>query len=221
MTSYPPTPDEAAHRELAAKAVHAAAGLIAFILNHIDAAPPGPLAAGMIQTFLRTMIKPGEALVRRAIWLLAALLPAPKPRAATTARLPVKIGAVQQTPRAPRIPAFRLTEPAPRPCTLPPRASAPNALRAAKPLDDDALNLLNYKFVNRLMALRAACADPDRCALRLRLRRCLLGNPPPSRPLSDKAPPGLIRHRVSTYLNLFNQLDPAATLAWRRLIDTS
>ncbi len=218
MTTYPPPSDEAAHRDLAAKAVHAAAGLIAFILNHINAAPPGPLSAGMIQTFLRTMIKPGEALVRRAIYLLAALLPAPKPRAATTARLPAPTRAVPPAPPTPRIPAFRLTEPAPRPGAVPPRTGAPNAPRTPKPLSDDALNLLNYTFVNRLMALRAACADPERCALRLRRR--LLRKIPPARPLSDKAPPGLIRHRVSSYLNLFNHLDPAATLAWRRLIDT-
>ncbi len=219
MPTYPPPPDEAAHRDLAAKAVHAAAGLIAFILNHIDAAPPGPLPAGMIQTFLRTMIKPGEALVRRAIWLLAALLPAPKPRAVTTSRGPAPTRAAPPDPPTPRIPAFRLTEPAPRPGTFPPRTGLPTAPRAMSPLSDDALNRLNHTFVNRLMALRAACADPELCALRLRRR--LLRSPPASLPLSDKAPPGLVRHRVSTYLKLFNTLAPAVTHAWPSLIDTS
>jgi hypothetical protein len=187
------------------------AGLIAFVFNQLRDLPVATLTPALLRNFLRTVIKPCEALVRRAIWLLAARM---KPVARPAAR--PRPGAPPPAPpaaAAPRVPAFRLTEPtgSARRQAQPPRAAGPKP--SVSP------DRFNQRFVMRLAALRNACADPDRCAVRL-LRR-LARTRPAARPLKPSPPPGITAARTERIKSLFADLDAATQAAWPRLANTS
>jgi len=72
---------------------------------------PGQLLeTRLLRHLVRHYLLPAEAAVRRAVHLIAAEMPLPQPAAR---KLPPK----PQSPKTPRAPAFRLTEPQPRPKT--------------------------------------------------------------------------------------------------------
>jgi len=221
MTEPRPTfPDPAA--ALIGEARELSAGLVAFVFNQLRDLPAAALTPALLRTFLRTVIKPCEALVRRAIWLLAARMKplarrAAQPRPGT--RPPVPPAAPQ--PRATRVPAFRLTEPVrmSRPRGPQPRISIFGDALPARPAPPVSPDTFNQRFVMRLAALRNACADPDRCAQRL-LRR-LARTRPAARPLRTAPPPGLKAARTERIKSLFADLDAATQAAWPRLANTS
>jgi hypothetical protein len=227
MSETPPFPDDLLDAPgLVAEARQLAAGLVAFLFNRLKEAPPGPLSLAQIRLFLRTVIKPCEALIRRAIYLLAAQMRPPAARAAPArkpvppARLPA--GGIA-TP--PLVPAFRLTEPQPRPQPgdlpehLRPRVSIAGTAPPASPRAAPDLAALSARLLRRLAALHAACADPDLCARRL-VRR-LARNRPAARPLAAAMPTGMRQSRMDDMKSLFERIDHAATRAWSRLCDTS
>jgi|JI9StandDraft_1071089.scaffolds.fasta_scaffold120228_2 hypothetical protein len=207
-----PPPDETTS-SLVSRTRELVAGLVAFVFNVLHDAPPGPMALAQIRLFLRTVIKPGEALLRRAIYLLAARLPTPAPRAATVrAAAPVRTPQTQ-TPRR-LIPAFRLTEPAGLARPGKPGQAPPPRTGAAPDLYAP-----SEKFVRRLAALQAACADPDKFArlLRRRLARRRL----PALPLALRPPSGITQSRSPDTKSLYASLAQAANAAWPKLRNTS
>lgn len=225
MTGPAPQPDQDP-AALIGEARELSAGLIAFVMNQMRDAPASVLGPRFLRNILRTVIKPCEALLRRAIFLLAARM---KPLVRQTVR-PRPFAKPPTLPpnRAPaafRIPAFRLTEPAgpARTGTLPlsqqPRISVFGAAPPARPAPPVSPELFNQRFVMRLAALRAACADPDRCAVRL-LRR-LARSRPPARPLKPTPPPGITGARMERIKSLFADLESATRSAWPRLANTS
>lgn len=212
MSQTLPPPDETTG-SLVSRTRELVAGLVAFVFNVLRDAPPGPMALPQIRLFLRTVIKPGEALLRRAIYLLAAKLPAPAPRA-TTVRAAAPARVLQtQIPRR-LIPAFRLTEPTGLVRPGKPGKAPPPRTGAAPDL-----HALSEKFVRRLAALQAACADPDKFArlLRRRLARKRL----PALPLAPRAPSGITQSRSPDTKTLYASLARATAQAWPRLSDTS
>jgi hypothetical protein len=222
-TDPAPEPDAAA---LIGEARELSAGLVAFLFNQLHAAPASALGPRMLRTFLRTVIKPCEALIRRAIYLLAARL-APLARSAPRARSSAKPPAPQRHPQpdAPRVPAFRLTEPT-GPARTPglplikqPRISSFGEAPPTRPAPRVSPDVFNQRFVLRLAALRAACADPDQCARRL-LRR-LARKRPAARPLKPAPPPGIKAARMDRLRTLFAELETATSRVWPRLADTS
>jgi hypothetical protein len=65
MSETPPSPDDLHDAPgLVAEARELAAGLVAFLFNRLKEAPTGPLSQAQISLFLRTVIKPCEALIR-------------------------------------------------------------------------------------------------------------------------------------------------------------
>ena len=139
---------------------------------------PGQLLeTRLLRHLVRHYLLPAEAAVRRAVHLIAAEMPLPQPalRAARTAarKLPPK----PQTPQTPRAPAFRLTEPQPRPKTdhIPARL-APRirlltpGLPAIRPRPKPpARQSTSYeeRLRRRFAALEAALASPLQQARRL------------------------------------------------------
>jgi len=181
---------------------------------------PGALvSAALMQRITDECLLPAEAFLRRALFLIAATLPA-LPVVAPTPRAKVLAGRRAPTaPAKPRAPLFRLTDPMPRPQTdhRPPRAAAPKAPRAPKPAPD--LTELNAKFQNRLAALRGACAFPKAAAERLRRR--LAARPTATCPLSPEPPAGLTATRLTGVRETYAELAGAATRVWPRLVDSS
>ncbi|MEQ9504649.1 MAG: hypothetical protein RLO80_00160 [Hyphomonas sp.] len=218
-----PEPDTAA---LIGEARELSAGLVAFLFNQLNTAPASAFGPRMLRTLLRTVIKPCEALIRRAIYLLAARMP-PLARPSVRPRtdpppLPPKCSA---PPTAPRVPAFRLTEPAigaskgQLPRNRGPRISIFGDAPPAPVRSPVSPEVFNQRFVLRLAALRNAIADPDTCALRLRRR--LAYKPLAARPLKPAAPPGIRTARTNRIKTLFADLEAATAQAWPRFADTS
>lgn len=119
-----------------------------------------------------------EAMVRRALFLIAALRGAPVLQASPPEARPASSGASSAAaPRRARAPLFRLTEPAARnPIgrqTAPPTAPRPGAA-AAPPFTEDTL-IPTARLVCRLRALETVFLDPE--ANILRMRRLLAPGP--------------------------------------------
>jgi hypothetical protein len=174
-----------------------AQALLTWLIGEIAArlAAGGGLKA--LRWTLRHLITPAEALMRRALRLLADELPAPAP-ATPVRRVPPARPAIRAAPAGPRRPVLRLTEarPGTRSAWLPlsqrPRISIaglappppPPAPRA--PVDEAAFAA---RLARRLAALEAALADPVRLARRLLRQR--MKRPGPRATLSYFRPPGL------------------------------
>jgi hypothetical protein len=193
MDQTPPPPDDRRDRLLSDTQA-----LLTWLVGEITAR----LAAGgglkVLRWTLRHLITPAEALMRRALRLLAERLPAPEPAAPTRRPLPSRPAIRTAAGAGPRRPVFRLNEarPGARGAWLPvsqrPRISIaglappppPPAPRA--PVDEAAFAA---RLARRLAALEAALADPRPLARRLlRLRMKRSG---PRATLSYFRPPGL------------------------------
>lgn len=217
MSQTPPPPDETTG-SLVSRTRELVAGLVAFVFNVLRDAPPGPMALPQIRLFLRTVIKPGEALIRRAIYLLAAKLPPLKPLLPKGEGVGVE-GAQRRSISIPRpatrlIPAFCLTEP-----TGQARAGKPGKAPPPRTGAAPDLHALSEKFLKRLAALHAACADPDKFA-RL-LRRHLARKRPATLPLALLPPPGITQSRSPDTKSLYASLAQATNTAWPKLRNTS
>lgn len=183
----------------------------------------GAAKAVALRGVLASCIAPAEAILRRAIYLLASTLPPEPVRTRTIitgAAFPARSGNDQPpAPAKPRTPLFRLTEPAaraPRPATS--RTNAPSPTARAVPRAPD-LAALAEKVQSRLTALQAASGNPQAAARRL-LRR-LARTRPTRRPLSEAAPPGITRMRMDSFKIFFAQINTASLQAWPRLSNTS
>lgn len=174
-----------------------AQALIGWLIGEIAArlAAGGGLKA--LRWTLRHLITPAEALMRRALRLLADELPAPKPAAPTRRSAPPPRAATRAASASPSRPVFRLTEarPGTRTDWLPvnqrPRisiagfASPPPPPAPRAPVDEAAFAA---RLARRLAALEAALADPVRLARRLLRQR--MKRPGPRATLSYFRPPG-------------------------------
>ena len=183
----------------------------------------GAAKAIALRGVLASCIAPAEAILRRAIYLLASTLPREPVRARTIitgAAFPARSANGEPAASAkPRTPLFRLTEPAaraPRPAPAPTRAPSPTARTLPRETD---LAALLEKFQSRLTALQAASGNPEAAARRL-LRR-LARTRPTRRPLSETAPPGITRMRMDSFKIFFAQINTASLQAWPRLSNTS
>lgn len=143
---------------------------IAAARDALGKTPPGELTAGIARRISNWILKPGEAIIRRWIWLIAARMvssgaplgPSPQRRA------PKQMPATPSRPRKPAAPRpapprFRLTEPMPRPAAQP-RAAKP--FRAGPRATPDPARI-ERALTRRIEALEAALADPDAEARRL------------------------------------------------------
>lgn len=167
--TYPPTEDPNALDRLLGRGRTLILGLIDAAQRELARRPPG-LAAKVCRQILRDYIAPAEAALRRAIFIIAATLPAqpaetPRPPAGTPARLPPPRGPVRAAATTAPRPVFRLTEPDPgAPRSVPPAlcqpGNAPAERRSADPFAAE------RKLIRRLTALSAAAEDPVREAAR-------------------------------------------------------
>ncbi|MFN3910896.1 hypothetical protein [Hyphomonas sp.] len=199
MPQTPPPPDTSdPHGALIDEGGH----LVRWLMAELTLLLAGPsLTAAFLRSLLRHYLVPAEAVLRRAIHLIAATLPPLAPGS----RPPSKPGASAQPGESrdpdlapmPRAPAFRLTEPEPRPSTnfLPvnqrPRISVAGdapPLPAPVPRKPDPAKL-EARLRRRLAALHAAWDDPVAAAQRLQRLRA---RKPAARPkLSFLNVPGL------------------------------
>ncbi|MBA3069453.1 MAG: hypothetical protein FP825_13360 [Hyphomonas sp.] len=149
-------------------------------IHHQLAQPARALGLAVLRRLFRHYLRPAEAALRRAIYLIANTLPplpALKPRQPAHPR--AGGGPDRQTPPQPCTPSFALTEREPRPSTnyLPlarrPCVSVPGLTpRPAPPVPRAAPDpaRLEHRLRRRLAAFDAAFRDPVRAARRL-LRR--------------------------------------------------
>jgi hypothetical protein len=178
--------------------------LINWLLDAVeDALAPGvQRTLPGLKSLYRDYLLPAEAALRRALHILAADLPVPKPRAATP--LPPR-KPEPATPKATqfRPPVFRLSEPQPRPKTdhlparLAPRISIIGVTpRPAPPAPRRKLNEadLEAQLRRRLDALNAALSNP--LANVRRLQRSL-AKPNTKRPKLAAAIPGHTSPRLA------------------------
>lgn len=168
-----------------------------------------------MKALFRDYLLPAEAALRRALHILAADLPAPKPRAAST---PPPRKPPAAAPKATRFrpPVFRLGEPQPRPKTdhlpprLRPRISIIGVTPRTEPLPHRKLHAvdLEAQLRRRLDAFEAAFANPLAAVRRLQRR---LAKPGPARPKLAPAIPGHTSHRIAADgRGVLTRLDTAA-----------
>ena len=171
--------------------------LINWLLDAVeDALAPGVRRTlPGLKSLYRDYLLPAEAALHRALHILAADLPAPKPRAGSA---PPPRKPEPATPKATRFrtPIFRLSEPQPRPKTdhlparLAPRISIIGVTpRPAPPAPRHNLTEadLEMQLRRRLDALNAAFANPLAAVRRLQRR---LAKPNTKRPKLAAAIPG-------------------------------
>jgi hypothetical protein len=170
--------------------------LINWLLDAVeDALAPGVRRTlPGLKSLYRDYLLPAEAALRRALHILAADLPAPKPRAGSA---PPPRKPEPATPKATRFrtPIFRLSEPQPRPKTdhlparLQPRISIIGVTPRPAPTPRRKLNEadLEMQLRRRLNALNAAFANPLAAVRRLQRR---LAKPNTKRPKLAAAIPG-------------------------------
>lgn len=200
MSQSPPPPeDDIPHGAL----IDEGARLVRWLITEMHVLLAGLAGQRPAVAFLRDLARhylaPAEAVLRRAIHLLANALPAPVARAkAQSPARPRTDDAAQRRPAKPRTPSFRLTEPLPRPRAdylpeaLRPRISVPGLTpdppaRAAPSKPDPAR--LEARLLRRLAALEAAWDNPAAAARRLQRQRA---RQPAARPrLSFVKIPGL------------------------------
>ncbi|MBI1400795.1 hypothetical protein [Hyphomonas sp.] len=176
MDQTPPPPGDCSDRLLTY-----AQALIGWRIGEIAAR----LAAGSFKALhwtLRRLITPAEALMRRALRLLADELPAPKPSSfAPTRRAPPPRPAIRAASANPSRPVFRLTEarPGPRTNWLPVNQRPSISIACFAPPPPPA---------PRAPVVEAAFADPIWLARRLLRQR--MKRPSPRTTLSYFRPPG-------------------------------
>jgi len=170
--------------------------LINWLLDAVeDALAPGVRRTlPGLKSLYRDYLLPAEAALRRALHILAADLPAPKPRAGSA---PPPRKPEPATPKATRFrtPIFRLSEPQPRPKTdhlparLQPRISIIGVTPRPAPTPRRKLNEadLEMQLRRRLNALNADFANPLAAVRRLQRR---LAKPNTKRPKLAAAIPG-------------------------------
>ena len=194
--------------------------LINWLLDAVeDALAPGVRRTlPGLKSLYRDCLLPAEAALRRALHILAADLPAPKPRAATA--LPLR-KPEPATPKATRFrpPIFRLSEPQPRPKTdhlparLAPRISIIGVTPRPAPTPRRKLNEadLEMQLRRRLDALNAAFANPLAAVRRLQRRLVKSGT---ARPKLAPAIPGHASPRLAGDGHAFlTRLDESARAA--------
>jgi hypothetical protein len=193
--------------------------LINWLLDAVeDALAPGVRRTlPGLKSLYRDYLLPAEAALRRALHILAADLPVPKPRAATP--LPPR-KPEPATPKATqfRPPVFRLSEPQPRPKTdhlparLAPRISIIGVTpRPAPPRRKLTEADLEAQLRRRLDALNAALANPLAAVRRLQRR---LAKPNTKRPKLAAAIPGHTSPRLAGDGHAFlTRLDESARAA--------
>lgn len=147
--------------------------LIFQVRDRLGHPPAGTFGLTFLRHIFRHLLRPAEAALRRAIYLLADTLdPEPAPSVAKPAHPRAGGGLVRQV-ATPRTPAFRLTEPQPRPpANTPPVAMRPRISIAGlapppspRPAPDPVR--LEDRLHRRLAAFDAAFRDPVRAARRL------------------------------------------------------
>lgn len=167
-------------RQLMIEANH----FISWLLDSIDAALAPGIARtlpGMKAIFLDFLL-PAEAALRRALHILAADLPAPKPRAANAVP-PRKPERPASKPTRPRTPSFCLSEPPPRPKTdhLPVRLRHRISVIVVTPRTEPAprrkLTAINFeaRLRRRFEALINAFNNPAAAVRRLQRRLAKAG----------------------------------------------
>jgi hypothetical protein len=213
METNPFTPQERAAINAGLDDADAAlTGFLVLIRTQINQSRTGPLARKLIAKILRTLLVPAEALLRRAIHILAdivAPLPArpsrpPPPKSARPAKAAAR-------PARARAPVFRLTEPAQRPPgrTLPVSQRPMISVPGLTPRPAPALRrksdpfALEARFLRRFEALEYAFNDPLREARRLQRRRtCATAR----KSLHPGLPRGLVGSPDTYLLNLYENL---------------
>ena len=177
--------------------------LINWLLDAVeDALAPGVRRTlPGLKSLYHDYLLPAEAALRRALHILAADLPAPKPRAATP--LPPHKPEIADPKAAQfRPPVFRLSEPQPRPKTdhlparLAPRISIIGVTPRPAPTPRRELNEadLEMQLRRRLDALNAAFANPLAAVRRLQRRLVKSGT---ARPKLAAAIPGHASPRLA------------------------
>lgn len=179
MASDTPPPDDYRHGALIDEGGRLVRGLIAEVRAQIAGRTGPSLSLAFLRWLLRHYIAPAEAILRRALHLIADTLP-PLAPAARRAAPPPKRSAPATGPAQPRAPVFRLTERLPAPPTpymplnLRPRVSVPGLTPiapAAPPPGKPNHARMEARLFRRLAALEAAWNDPRRAALRLQRLR--------------------------------------------------
>ncbi|ABI75508.1 hypothetical protein HNE_0608 [Hyphomonas neptunium ATCC 15444] len=228
MSELPPPPeDETSPGALIRRASSLALGLIVLAraaLARFDDASVPRRAAGLV---LRKFILPAEAIVRRAILVLAATLPPVRPGAHAK---PKGQGKPPPPPKsgAPRAPIFCLTEPLPRPAIRAAKAApkvdegprislldwsapAPALPPKIRPKADEAVHCA--RLLRRLAALENAYADILGQARRyLRRRAAAARSGAPSKaPLSFSRIPGNTRHLLQEFRFVLEDMNLAAS----------
>ena len=194
--------------------------LINWLLDAVeDALAPGVRRTlPGLKSLYRDYLLPAEAALRRALHILAADLPAPKPRAGSA---PPPRKPEPATPKATRFrtSTFRLSEPQPRPKTdhlparLQPRISIIGVTPRPAPTPRRKLNEadLEMQLRRRLDALNAAFANPLAAVRRLQRR---LAKPNTKRPKLAAAIPGHTSPRLAGDGHAFlSRLDECARAA--------
>ena len=197
MDTAPPPADDL-HDALLGETRTLIGGLIGELTRALSSGQPGPRTQ---RWMVRHLLVPAEALMRRALRLIAQTMTLPPPRPRRAAAPLRSKPARAPAPRKLRAPVFRLAESLPRPrqaylpehlrprisiIGLPPlvpvRAAPKRPPRATK----DALT----RLTRRIDALRLAFEDPAPSARRL-LRRRMIRAGRPKLTLSYYRPPGL------------------------------
>jgi len=200
-------------RQLIAEANH----FINWLLDSIDAA----LAPGIARTLpgmkavLRDYLLPAEAALRRALHILAADLPPPKPTAANAVP-PRRPERPASKPTRLRLPTFRLSEPQPRPKTdhlpvrLRPRISIIGVTPRTEPAPRRKLTAIDLeaRLRRRVEALINAFNNPAAAVRRLQRRLAKAGA---ARPKLAATIPGHTSARISADgRSVLNRLDESA-----------
>ncbi|MFN7163189.1 MAG: hypothetical protein ACK4P2_00070 [Hyphomonas sp.] len=213
---FPDDPRERLYRE----ALELAAALIAQLFMVLQM--PEPPGAAALKSLMRGTLAHAEAIVRRIVWMLAAVLAVRQPEtaplrpAARRAAPPARTGAASAR-GGPRRRAFRLTERChagkPQASPSPQLGRAPAPPRPAP----DAARLLT-EFADRLQTVIRVLNDPEREAVRLLRQRARLASP--ARPALAPAIPGF-EPRLPEWQRTLTHLSRLALAARQALIDTS
>lgn len=213
---FPDDPRERLYRE----AMELAAALIAQLFMVLQM--PEPPGGAALRSLMRGTLAHAEAIVRRIVWMLAAVLAARQPEAAPPRAAARRISPSARTDAAPaksapRRRAFRLTEPCyagkPKASPSPQPGRAPAPPRPAP----DAARLLT-EFADRLQTVIRILNNPETEALRLLRQRARLASP--ARPALAPAIPGF-EPRAPEWQRTIAQLSRLALAARQDLIDTS
>lgn len=201
--------------------------LLGWLIGELAAALVPEAGPKALRWAARHLLAPAEALMRRALRLIAAGLPAPAPKRPALAHA-TRPAPAPSAPRKARAPVFRLMERLPRPAALAaPLPRITDILRApARAVPPQPLTTTNpraalERLQRRVEALRAAWLAPLPLARRLQ-RRLAANSGAPKLTLAYLRPPGARTRALGPDgAAIFRDINDAALAAELGRADTS